>query len=125
VSSGPTLTLIVLRAADLEATRAFYLALGLPLAEERHGNGPLHYSADLGGTVLEIYPGRPGSAPDRGSGGATLHGFRVASLGAALAALEALGAPVVTPPRPSPWDLRAVVLDPDGRAVELSEPADR
>jgi catechol 2,3-dioxygenase-like lactoylglutathione lyase family enzyme len=114
----PTLSLIVLRAADLEATRAFYAALGLPLAEEKHGDGPTHYSCDLGGTVLEVYPGTAGTAPPRSAGGAVMLGFRVASLDEALARLAA---PVASGPRPGPWGRRAVVLDPDGRAVELSE----
>ncbi len=124
MSTYPHLNLIVLRAADLETTCAFYLTLGVLLIAEQHGAGPLHYSCDLGGTVLEIYPGATGSAPRRTCAGATLHGFRVASLSSTLAALEALGAKVVTPPHSSAWGRRAVLLDPDGRAVELTEPVE-
>jgi len=115
------LGLIVIRAADIEQTLRFYRALGLEFVEEQHGNGPLHYACDLSGTVIEIYPGKPGAAPDRRSGGATLLGFQVDLLEPALKAIEEIGATVLTPPQNSPWGRRAVVQDPDGRAIELNE----
>lgn len=117
----PRLGLIVIRAADLEQTARFYRALDLEFVEEQHGNGPLHYACDLNGTVIEIYPGKPGTAPDRRSGGATLLGFQVASLEAMLKAVEVTGAIVLTAPQVSLWGRRAVVQDPDGRAIELTE----
>lgn len=117
----PSLGLIVLRAADLEQTLRFYQALGLEFSEEQHGNGPLHYACDLGGMVIEIYPGKPGTAPDRRSGGATMLGFQVDSLETRLKAVEEIGVTVLTAPQNSPWGKRAVVQDPDGRAIELSE----
>jgi hypothetical protein len=52
-----SLSLLVLRSSRLEAMRTFYEALGLTFVEEKHGAGPVHYSAQLGSTVLEIYPG--------------------------------------------------------------------
>ncbi|MBV9850371.1 MAG: VOC family protein [Armatimonadetes bacterium] len=84
--TSPTLGLVVLRAADVDRMLAFYHALGLEFVQERHGNGPIHYSCDLGGTIIEIYPGKSGVAPDRRSGGATMLGFQVVSLDATLAA---------------------------------------
>ena len=47
---------VVLRCADIEATRTFYESLGIEVTEERHGTGPKHYSARLGGGVVEFYP---------------------------------------------------------------------
>jgi hypothetical protein len=47
---------VVLRCADLDATRIFYEALGLEFMEERHGRGPRHLSTRLGEAVLELYP---------------------------------------------------------------------
>jgi lactoylglutathione lyase len=117
----PTLSLIVLRTAKLDPLLAFYRALGMEFVQEQHGVGPVHYSCQLGCTVLEIYPGVDGAAPPRQNGGATMLGFRVVSLDASLAALTQLGAQVVTPPRDSPWGRRAVVMDLDGRAVELTQ----
>lgn len=38
----PSLSLLVLRAADVERTRGFYEALGLVFTREQHGSGPVH-----------------------------------------------------------------------------------
>ena len=100
---------------------AFYQTLGFGFAQEQHGSGPVHHSSEIGGTVVEIYPGSEGRAPDRRAGGSTMLGFRVASVDAVLAALQQLGTPVVTPPKDSQWGRRAMVADPDGRAVEISQ----
>jgi catechol 2,3-dioxygenase-like lactoylglutathione lyase family enzyme len=51
------LDLLVIYTERLEECRDFYTALGLTLAREQHGTGPVHYAAELdGGLVLEIYP---------------------------------------------------------------------
>jgi predicted enzyme related to lactoylglutathione lyase len=50
-----------------------------------------------------------------------MHGFRVQSLDAVLSSLQVLQAEIIHPPSDSPWGRRAVVLDPDGRAVELTQ----
>ncbi len=51
-----TLSYAVLYVSDLDASARFYRALGLDLLAEQHGGGPIHYSCDLAGTVLELYP---------------------------------------------------------------------
>ncbi len=54
---------LVLYVADLPASRSFYESLGLVCREERHGNGPLHYSMKLeGGLTIELFP-RKQNAP--------------------------------------------------------------
>lgn len=116
------LSLIVLRCSDLDATRAFYTTLGFAFQTEQHGKGPVHYSCQVGDMVLELYPGKPGSAPGQTEAGACLHGFQVDSLDAILTALQPLKAEIVHFPSESPWGRRAVVLDPDGRAIELTQP---
>jgi predicted enzyme related to lactoylglutathione lyase len=111
-----TLNLVVIRAADLERSQRFYEALGLRFSRERHGSGPEHLAAELGGMVFEIYP--------RGSGPATVGvrlGFQVASVETAISAVQQLGAEVATPPAAGPWGWRAVVIDPDGLRVEVSQ----
>jgi catechol 2,3-dioxygenase-like lactoylglutathione lyase family enzyme len=51
------LTLIVLRCADIERSRAFYEQLGLSFTAEQHGSGPQHLACVLDdGAVLELYP---------------------------------------------------------------------
>ena len=97
--------LVVIRSADIERAALFYRALGLPLERHKHGNGPQHYAADLGGTVFEIYP-RIG--PAKGADTVRL-GFRVASIEAAVAAAKSVGGNVLTTPQTSEWGLRAVM----------------
>jgi catechol 2,3-dioxygenase-like lactoylglutathione lyase family enzyme len=115
------LALLVLRTAAMETTLAFYKALGLHFTEEKHGTGPLHYSSVVGDLVLEIYPGEPGSAPERKSGGATMLGFAVDQLGETLSLLNAINPKARLVPKDSPWGRRAMAVDPDGRAVEIME----
>ena len=114
--AGVSFTLLVLKTRQVDRLRTFYTALGLTLVEERHGRGPLHYAGRVGEMVIELYP-----LPD-GAGEVdttTRLGFAVVNLNEVVHALEAIGAPVVTPPQETPWGDRAVVRDPDGRAVEL------
>jgi hypothetical protein len=110
------LRLLVLRTKQLERLRAFYRSLGVSFAAERHGHGPLHYAGNLGGVVLELYPlPQDGTSED----GQTRLGFSVFNLAPTLQTLEGLGTVVISAARETEWGLRAVVQDPDGRAVEL------
>lgn len=115
------LSLIVLRANDLDKTRQFYTLLGLEFVQEQHGSGPIHFSSQCGSGVIEIYPGSAGTAPDRKTSGATTLGFRVVSFDTVLQAVEQFGAKILTKLKDSQWGRRAVVEDPDGRAVKLNE----
>ncbi|HEX2619522.1 MAG TPA: VOC family protein [Phototrophicaceae bacterium] len=114
--------LLVLRTADLEASLTFYRTLGLELVEEQHGTGPVHYACVLDGLVLEIYPGKPGAAPDRKQAGATVIGFQIDDLDAMVVMLQSQSVIILTAPQISAWGKRAVVQDPDGRAIELNQP---
>jgi catechol 2,3-dioxygenase-like lactoylglutathione lyase family enzyme len=113
--------LLVLRCGDLATSLAFFRAVGLEFVEERHGSGPLHYAATMGELVVELYPrAKAGSPGDSGCDPARL-GFTVPALEDVLSRLADLGAPIVSPLKEVPWGRRAVVRDPDGRAVELAE----
>jgi catechol-2,3-dioxygenase len=114
--AGPLLKLLVLKTRQTERLRAFYQALGIEMAEERHGSGPLHYAGQVGNVVLEIYP-----LPDESSAAdaTTRLGFAVERLAEVVQALRDSGAVVASGPQQTAWGLRAVVRDPDGRAVEL------
>lgn len=110
------LNLVVLRSPDLTRAAGFYSALGITLQRERHGAGPEHLAGQLGGVVFEIYP--------QGDGEGTLKtriGFMVDSIAALLPLLQDAGGKVLSSPQDSPWGLRAVVADPDGHRVELSQ----
>ena len=111
----------MIRTAKPEATLAFYRALGCEFAGEKHGDGPLHHSCKMAGTVFEIYPGEDGAAVNRRQAGATMLGFTVPSLNPILSRLTATGAEILTPAKQTAWGLRAIVADPDGRAVNIAE----
>jgi lactoylglutathione lyase len=116
--SVSSLKLLVLRTPDPNRLRRFYQVLGIAFAEERHGSGPLHFAGKVGDAILELYP----LAAEGASVDSTLRlGFGVTYLLETVLALEAAGATVVSKPGPTAWGTRAVVRDPDGRAVELYE----
>lgn len=119
---APTLSLAVIRAADVNASLAFYSALGLNFVPEQHGTGPVHHSCALGGVVLEIYPGQEGTAPEPRAGGATMLGFEVTSLDEVLASLQALGIEPKSPPKEADWGRWINVTDPDGRVIQINQP---
>lgn len=109
------LNLVVLRVADLERAERFYSLLGLKFQRHRHGKGPEHLCAELGGAVFELYPQTAEGAVSTGA----RVGFKVASVDAVLAVLAEYPGAVVTPAQDSEWGRRAVVKDPDGHRVEL------
>ncbi len=114
-SSPPSLSLIVLRSGNVEATREFYSRMGLSFVEERHGSGPRHYAATIGPMVFEIYPNRDGVPP------APIRiGFRVSAFDETVEALRRKGARIIREAANSKWGRRAVVEDPDGNSVELA-----
>jgi catechol 2,3-dioxygenase-like lactoylglutathione lyase family enzyme len=119
--AGPTpsiqLNLVVIRSADIECSAEFYSRLGLNFIKHSHGNGPAHYACESGTVVFEIYP-RKGETD---STIAARIGFQVASLDVLVAKLEKHGAPIISSPQDSLWGRRAVVSDPDGHRVELTE----
>lgn len=107
-----TLSLLVLRARDIETTVAWYRALGLGFSSEQHGQGPRHFACEHNGFVLEIYPLKAGQSELSDS---ILLGFEVESLEEALDTLH-LSAEIKT------GESRfCSVLDPDGRTVRLQE----
>jgi lactoylglutathione lyase len=113
-----TLSLVVLRVPDIEQAAAFYSGLGLSFTKHAHGKGPEHYAAELGSSVFELYP-------QTSEGNSTKNvriGFQVSDAASVLRKLEDLGAKIVSPLKDSEWGLRAVLDDPYGHRVELSQP---
>ncbi|OYW39879.1 MAG: hypothetical protein B7Z35_03050 [Hydrogenophilales bacterium 12-61-10] len=116
--NSPTLSLVVLRFADLDLAGRFYAALGLRLTKEKHGSGPDHYSCQLGSVVLELYPaGKLAAVP-----GTAMFGLNVSSMELTIRAVEGNGGSVVQPPISSERGIRSVVSDPGGHKLELVEP---
>lgn len=111
------LSLVVIRAQDINRLASFYAALGFHFTRHRHGNGPEHLSSTIGQTVFEIYP-RNG---DNESTASTRLGFSVPSLTKALGQLRELDATVLVEPSDTEFGRRAVVKDFEGHKVELYE----
>ncbi len=110
------LSLLVLKTRQVDSLRRFYNLLGIELTEEQHGKGPLHYAGRIGEVGLEVYP----LADDGAIADATTRlSFTVENVAGAVQAMQSFGTPVVTEAQATKWGLRAVVRDPDGRAVEL------
>lgn len=113
------LSLVVIRAQDIDRLATFYAALGFCFTKHRHGKGPEHLSSTIGETVFEIYP-------TNGSNESTIStrlGFSVPSLANALGHLRQLDATVLTEPSDTEFGRRAVVKDFEGHKVELYEKA--
>ena len=111
-------SLLVIKTSQPERVRDFYEGLGLQFREECHGKGPVHFAATVRDTVFEIYP-LPKSVAQADA--TTRLGFRIPSLDLIIGALKAAGVAVVSEPQHSEWGYRAVVKDPDGRSVELTQ----
>lgn len=112
---SPGLSLVVLKSSDLQAARRFYMALGLNFVEEKHGEGPLHFSASVGSTLVEIYP-----CPEDEALAPMRLGFRVPSVDQTVAELARMGARVIREAKDSPWGRRAIVEDPDRNRIEIT-----
>ncbi|HET9955561.1 MAG TPA: VOC family protein [Polyangiaceae bacterium] len=112
--SPVSLKLVVLRCADLARSREFFEALGLVLTLEQHGSGPQHYSAQLGETVLELYPASGPAVPTR-------IGIEVPDIQATIAAVAALGNyDYVVRFEPEREPSAALLRDPDGNKIHVS-----
>ncbi|MCA9109016.1 MAG: VOC family protein [Planctomycetaceae bacterium] len=111
------LNLVVLRVRDLNQSRSFYEALGIVFTDEQHETGPVHLAAELGECVLELYPATSKRPPTV----STQLGFTVTSIEQTLAALLDVSAKVLSAPNDSSEPRRAIVSDPDGHSVHLTE----
>jgi catechol 2,3-dioxygenase-like lactoylglutathione lyase family enzyme len=112
MTQAPVLSLIVLRCSDLERSRHFYEALDLTFTHERHGTGPNHYAANIGATVLELYPSAGRSTAD------VRLGFVLSRSRVRLDALTQAGGRWVRGDLDN--DNAITVLDPDGHTLDLT-----
>src|SRR6267142_828286 len=96
-----SLKLLVLKTRQVEAVRSFYATLGIEFAEEKHGDGPRHYTGRLGETVLELYP-----LPEGMIDSTTRLGFGVTDLESVLTVLRALQAAIKSEAKATAWGRR-------------------
>jgi catechol 2,3-dioxygenase-like lactoylglutathione lyase family enzyme len=120
--SETSLALLVLRTTKIDACLEFYRRLGLAFVEEKHGKGPVHYSSSSNGVIIEIYPEPQKNVTEHKAEASIRLGFTVEAIAATLESLETTGATVLRSPAFTRWGHVAVVLDPDGREVEINEP---
>jgi hypothetical protein len=117
--SKPSLGLLVLRSVDVDRAVNFYSALGIEFRSEKHLDGPHHYSAEVNGMVIEIYPSASPTTIERGGIADVRLGFEVDDLSATVAALIAHGGSIVSEAKPRDGRQVAVVADREGRRVEI------
>ena len=104
------INLLVLRCKDIEITKRFYEKLGIEFIKEHHGKSPIHYSYDVGGVLLELYPLK-GEEPLEQS----RLGFNVE-----LRYMKTMKSEMLSSYEFDGIDVM-VVQDPDGRKIELRE----
>lgn len=108
---------VAITTRDLAAARAFWAdQLGFTVTEERAGD---FFIVDAGGLRLCVDLA-DGDLHFAGSTEPTL-GLKVASLPETLAALAGRGVPADAPIQSGPGGRYAIIRDPDGRALVLSE----
>lgn len=113
----PKISLLVLKTRQLQPLIEFYATLGMSFQEEKHGNGPTHYSCSMGKFVLEIYP-LPKSVEVADQ--TTRLGFSVNNLDDIIKKLRDNNFQIISEPANNEWGYSAIVKDPDGRVVELT-----
>ncbi|HEX5201637.1 VOC family protein [Paractinoplanes rhizophilus] len=113
---------IILVSGDPARLVAFYRdVLGLPLAEEQHGDSEPHWACELGDVHFAIhptadYPGEPAAT------GAVKLALMVFDLDAFVAWLSGRGVELCYPPVAFGTQSRiTAVCDPDGNLVELTQ----
>jgi lactoylglutathione lyase len=95
---------LVLFAVEPEKTAGFYRAAGIALTNEDHGEGPVHFAAQVGSVHVAIYPAESsGRAPAARWGGSSFPGFYVDSLDAVTVELARLEAPLLSGHEEMPW----------------------
>ncbi len=112
------LNLVVLRVSDLDRAALFYGALGLIFEKHAHGTGPVHLACEMPNMVFELYLAIP-TQPVTSS---TRIGFSSDDVDLAIASVSVIPeVKLLSAPQDSEWGRRAVVVDPDGHRVELTQ----
>ena|SRR3989344_7324475 len=107
-----SINLIVLNCKNLEESINFYETLGLKFQEEQHGKSPVHYSCQIDGILLELYP------IQKEANRSTKLGFKVKNIDEILTKIPKY---IYDQKRETEYGPRAILKDPDGMWVLLSE----
>jgi catechol 2,3-dioxygenase-like lactoylglutathione lyase family enzyme len=112
---------IVVSTEPSRLVRFYRDILGVPLAEERHGDSELHWACELGDVHFAIHPAGdyPGEAT---TAGAVKIAFMVFDLDPLVVWLAEHGVELCYPPQRFGAESRITAIhDPDGNLVELTE----
>ena len=108
--------LLVLRTAYTKALVDFYSLLEFDFEYHKHPNSPYHYSASINSTIFEIYP----LAKDQIEADKNLRlGFGIENFDQVIEALKIAEVTFVQEPNETDFGFMAIVLDSDGRKIEL------
>jgi len=112
------INLLVIRTSKPEALSIFYERLGMVFQQQQHGNGPMHYSAEFGGLVFEIYP----LLKSQKTADHSLRlGFDVDNLDELVLKLKEAQVEMLQSPTQTDWGYIAIIKDPDNRKIELKQ----
>jgi lactoylglutathione lyase len=109
------LNLVVVRSHDINESVLFYRKLGLNFIKHQHGSGLEHFASEGSLVTFEIYP----CTSEASLTTATRLGFQVDSVDDIVQELEKSA--IISSPKDSPWGRRAIIVDPDGHKIELTQ----
>jgi len=110
------LKLIVIRTDEMKRLADFYSLLGLTFEYHKHNNSPLHYSAAIGQTVLEIYPlTKSQSEADKN----LRLVFSIDNFDSVILKLKDIESIFSLEPSQTDFGFITIIEDPDGRKIEL------
>ena len=108
--------LLVLRTSNTKLLADFYSLFGLQFEYHKHDSSPYHYSATIKGTILEIYP----LAKNQIEADKNLRlGFGIENFEKVMYELNILQTGFVQEPTQTAFGFMAIIIDPDGRKIEL------
>ncbi|MCS3732799.1 VOC family protein [Mucilaginibacter dorajii] len=114
--------LIVIRTSDMPRLVGFYQLLGLTFDYHKHGASPYHFSAEVEELIFEIYPLAKGQTD---TDKYLRLGFEIADFDETIATLKDSNVLLASEPVFTEFGFMAVVIDPDGRKVELYKSKDK
>jgi lactoylglutathione lyase len=110
------LKLIVIRTNNPKQIAEFYGILGLEFDYHKHENSPFHYSTTIGQTILEIYPLAKGQTESDKN---LRLGFKIDNFEETIKVLRANEVVFSIEPIETEFGFMTVIIDPEGRKLEL------
>jgi lactoylglutathione lyase len=112
------INLVVVKTSRPHELASFYKQMGIKFESHRHGNGPIHYAAEIDSVVFEIYP----LPRDREQANDTLRlGFTVDNLDEVIERLKNSAGKIIKEAVMTEWGYMAIIEDLDGRKIELKD----